>query len=104
MSGEEVNVSEGPLDKMNLHAMVRGRVQGVGFRAFTQNEASRRGLNGWVKNRSDGTVELEAEGSRFELKKFLKALQEGPALARVESVTVDWTDSNRQTQGFTILP
>ena len=49
---------------IGLHVVVQGKVQGVGFRAFTEYQATQRGLHGWVRNLQDGTVEVEAEGSR----------------------------------------
>jgi acylphosphatase len=73
-----------------LHARVHGRVQGVGYRATAQAEAVRRGLAGWVRNRSDDSVEVLAEGPREALEDFLSFLQQGPRLARVQSVSVDW--------------
>jgi acylphosphatase len=73
-----------------LHATVRGRVQGVGFRATTQYEARKLGLAGWVRNRADGSVEVEAEGPREALEMFLSFLQRGPLGAHVEAVDAEW--------------
>src|SRR5207244_12904415 len=67
-----------------LHAIVRGDVQGVGFRYFVQRKAQQLGLRGWVRNNDDGTVELVAEGGRGELEQLKRALEEGPRLARVD--------------------
>ncbi|MDH5563981.1 MAG: acylphosphatase [Nitrospirota bacterium] len=90
-------------DLARVHAIVNGKVQGVGFRAFTQDQATQKGIVGWVRNREDGSVELEAEGPRAILDDFLKVLEQGPGLSRVEHITVDWKAANRQTQGFTVL-
>ena len=87
---------------VRIHAVVNGKVQGVGFRAFTEYHATQKGLDGWVRNRQDGNVEVEAEGPRPALEAFLKVLEQGPQLSRVTQIIVDWKDSNRQTQGFTI--
>jgi acylphosphatase len=87
---------------VRVHALVNGEVQGVGFRAFTEYHATQKGLHGWVRNRQDGKVEVEAEGPRPILEAFLQVLEQGPPLSRVTQVIVDWKDSNRQTQGFTI--
>jgi acylphosphatase len=76
-----------------LHALVRGRVQGVGFRASVHHEAGRLGLAGWVRNLSDGAVELEAEGDRPSLERLLGYLKQGPRTARVDSVTSEWLDA-----------
>ncbi len=73
-----------------VHLFVRGRVQGVFFRASTQREAKRLGLTGWVKNRSDGSVELLAEGEEEELKELISWAHRGPSAARVERVDVRW--------------
>jgi acylphosphatase len=69
---------------------VRGRVQGVFFRASTQREAKRLGLTGWVKNRSDGGVEIVAEGEEEGLRELIAWAQRGPTAARVERVDVRW--------------
>ncbi len=87
---------------VGVHVVVQGKVQGVGFRAFTEYHATQKGLNGWVRNRQDGKVEVEAEGPRPILETFLQFLEQGPPLSRVTQIIVDWKDSNRQTQGFTI--
>jgi acylphosphatase len=87
---------------VRVHALVNGKVQGVGFRAFTAYHAEQKELAGWVRNRQDGKVEVEAEGPRPILEAFLTVLQQGPPLSRVTQIIVDWKDSNRQTQGFTV--
>lgn len=68
------------------HWIVRGRVQGVGFRWWTQRTAEGLGLQGWVRNRSDGTVEVSARGAPGALVALREALGEGPAGSRVEEV------------------
>lgn len=73
-----------------VHLFVRGRVQGVFFRASTQREAKRLGLTGWVKNRSDGGVEILAEGEEDALKELIGWANRGPSAARVERVDVRW--------------
>lgn len=73
-----------------IHATVRGRVQGVGFRATTLDEARRRGLVGWVRNRADGSVEVAAEGDEPTLSEFVAFLHEGPRGAHVTAVDVEW--------------
>ena len=69
-------------------AVVRGMVQGVGFRYYTQAEARRLGLAGQVRNRTDGTVEVELEGDPESVWAMLSWLQHGPPSARVEGVEV----------------
>src|ERR1700687_5469247 len=66
--------------------LVRGRVQGVGFRWFVEREAHILGIAGWVRNRSDGTVEVLALGTRDQLSGMRSRLREGPRAARVDDV------------------
>ena len=73
-----------------LHAVVRGDVQGVGFRYFVQRRADQLQLHGWVRNNDDGTVEVLAEGERPELEELKRALEQGPRAARVAGVDADW--------------
>jgi acylphosphatase len=73
-----------------VQIFVRGRVQGVFFRASTQREAKRLGLTGWVRNRPDGSVEILAEGEEDGLKELIAWAQKGPSAARVERVDVRW--------------
>ena len=78
-----------PLDQVKLEAKtyrVRGRVQGVGFRWFVENAAREIGVAGWVRNRSDGSVEVLAQGSREQLFSLRAKLHEGPRAARVDEV------------------
>jgi acylphosphatase len=76
-----------------LHAIVRGDVQGVGFRYFVQRRGRQLGLQGWVRNNDDGTVEVVAEGARRELEDLKRALEEGPRLARVQRVETRWSEA-----------
>jgi acylphosphatase len=69
--------------------LITGRVQGVGFRYFTQTAAVREGLNGWVRNRSDGGVEVLAEGDVEAVERFEHHLRHGPPGARVGDVDVE---------------
>ena len=86
-----------------LHAEVRGRVQGVGFRWFVQAAAQRRGLIGWTRNLADGrTVELVAEGPKPALKELLAELRRGPSGSRVEAVRASWAPATGAFTGFDI--
>ena len=70
-----------------IHLIIRGRVQGVGFRAFTVEEASQRKLRGWVRNlRSDNEVELVAEGPSKSIADFTERVKKGPPGSKVEKV------------------
>lgn len=68
---------------------VTGRVQGVGYRWWTVNEAQQLGLQGWVRNRHDGTVEILASGDAALVEALIAAARKGPTTAEVEAVTVE---------------
>ena len=69
-----------------VRVLVRGRVQGVWFRAWTESEARARGLSGWVRNRRDGAVEALFHGAEAAVDAMAAACRQGPPAARVESV------------------
>jgi acylphosphatase len=73
-----------------FRAIIGGRVQGVGYRASAAHQARRSGLQGWVRNRPDGMVEVDAQGDETVLQTFLIYLRQGPPGARVKSVDVEW--------------
>lgn len=83
-----------------LHAVVRGDVQGVGFRYFLLHRAQQLELRGWVRNNDDGTVELVAEGRRTELEQLKRAAEEGPRMARVDRVDIEWSAAAGGLDGF----
>ncbi|MGJ3256216.1 MAG: acylphosphatase [Alcanivorax sp.] len=68
------------------HVLVSGRVQGVGYRAWTQHEASLRDLVGWVRNCDDGRVEAILHGPQDAVSAMLDAMRQGPTMARVEEI------------------
>ena len=78
--------------KRRLVALVSGRVQGVGYRAFAQRKARELGLTGYAENLPDGRVEVVAEGEEDDLKRFLEFLRQGPRLAEVTSIDVTWSE------------
>ena len=81
---------------------VSGRVQGVGYRAFTVRAASERGLVGGVRNREDGRVELEAEGPRDRIESLIEALRAGPPASRVTDVRVEWVRATGRQMDFAV--
>jgi len=83
-----------------LHAVIRGDVQGVGFRYFVLRKAQQLGLRGWVRNNDDGTVELVAEGARQDLEQLKRAVGEGPRMARVDRVDTRWQNATGNLAGF----
>ena len=92
--------TRGPQQK---HVFVSGRVQGVWFRAWTEQQARQLGLSGWVRNLSDGRVEVVIAGAAPAISSMLKRLHEGPPQAKVEAVAVtDW--SEEVPAGFHLKP
>jgi len=85
-----------------LSLRVRGRVQGVFFRAETQATATRLKLSGWVRNRDDGSVELLAEGPRVQLEALLDWCRRGPPRARVDAVEPDWGPATGEFDRFEV--
>jgi len=69
-----------------LYVLVKGRVQGVGFRWFVRERAEALGLAGWVRNREDGAVEAEVEGERRAVEDFIASLRRDHPVARVDSI------------------
>src|SRR5574340_682110 len=85
-----------------LCAVVHGRVQGVNFRAYTARMGHELGLTGWVRNRSDGTVETVAEGTGHALADFLEFLHTGSPSADVAEVDVTWEDASGEFGDFRV--
>ncbi len=85
-----------------LHVVVRGRVQGVGFRDATCREAQRLGLAGWVRNRLDGDVEVTAEGDEALLRQLENFLRRGPRMANVAGLDVFWETAQSDLVPFEI--
>jgi acylphosphatase len=69
--------------------VVRGRVQGVGFRFFVEAAAYREGLGGWVQNLADGSVEVVVEGDREAVDRLARSLSHGPPRAKIDAVDVE---------------
>ncbi|MFC4078023.1 acylphosphatase [Salinithrix halophila] len=84
------------------HLIVHGRVQGVGFRFHTQQAASRLGIVGWVKNNPNGTVEIDAQGEKDAIRKFLEAVRKGSPFSRVERVDVKNREPSMNRRAFDV--
>lgn len=89
-------------DRVRARARVRGLVQGVYYRASTVEVAERSGVAGWVRNCSDGSVELEAEGPAAAVEALLAWCRTGPAGARVTGVDVEWIAAAGGEQSFRV--
>jgi acylphosphatase len=85
-----------------LHAVVYGRVQGVGYRYFVLDQAATLGLSGWTRNLPNGTVEVLAQGGEDALHSLLAALHRGPSGGRVERVDSQLRGATETCSGFRI--
>jgi acylphosphatase len=88
-------------DKILYHIYVTGRVQGVGFRFSARSSARYYGITGFVKNMNDGSVYIEAVGSKTQLDEFVKWCRKGPGMGSVENVRIE-TSPPRNYEGFSI--
>jgi acylphosphatase len=96
-------------DGIVRHVIVRGLVQGVGYRAFVEHEAHRRALHGWVRNRRDGSVEAVFAGPRDKVEAMIEVCRRGPYAARVDALNHrdgGEADLGARAPGdaFTVLP
>jgi acylphosphatase len=89
-------------DLAALHAIVRGRVQGVYYRAFVSRNANSLGLTGYVRNLPDNCVEIAAEGERKQLQKFVEQIKQGPSGARVDDLKLSWTEHTGRYNDFSV--
>lgn len=89
-------------DMASLTSTVRGRVQGVFFRAFTQSYARQLGIAGFVRNLPDGSVEVRAEGEKSQLELLVSYLRIGPPASSVTEVVTDWSEYIGEYTGFHI--
>jgi acylphosphatase len=88
-------MTEAPAERLHCaRVSIRGEVQGVGYRYFTVQQAQQREIQGWVRNRLDGTVEAVFEGSRSQIEQIITWCHEGPPAAQVKQVIVTWETPN----------
>jgi len=87
-----------------VHAIVSGRVQGVGFRYFVGTVADRLGVTGWVRNVANGDVEVWAQAEPEVLEDFIGRLRTGPPTAYVQNVAVEWKAPDPNLSGFDFRP
>ena len=88
--------------RVRARISVSGRVQGVGYRAFTVRAATERGLVGGVRNCEDGRVELEVEGPKDEIVGLIERLKVGPPASRVTDVRVEWVAATGRQTNFAV--
>jgi len=88
--------------RMARRLVISGRVQGVGFRYFTQDAAAREGVTGWVRNLADGRVEAYLEGELDSVTRVERAIRQGPRGARVDHVEVDTEEPSGAYSGFSV--
>lgn len=89
-------------EKVRIHILVSGFVQGVFFRDNSQKKAQGLGLTGWVKNLSDGRVEIVAEGEKQKLEDLIKWVNQGPTIAKVDNIEVEWQEYKGEFNSFNI--
>ena len=88
--------------KVRAHVVIVGKVQGVFFRMETKRAAEKYGVYGWVKNKSDGTVEAVLEGDEDSVKSLIDWCREGPPFANVKRVEVKWKKYTGELNAFDI--
>ena len=91
-----------------VHVVIRGRVQGVGYRAWTDDEARERGIAGWVRNRRDGSVEALFAGTEADVRAMIDVCRRGPPGARIDAIdqrtgTADELALRRGGEDFSVL-
>ncbi|MCB1479398.1 MAG: acylphosphatase [Tepidamorphaceae bacterium] len=87
----------------SVHVVVRGRVQGVWYRGWTNEQAMTLALDGWVRNRRDGTVEAVLIGPRQSVDTMLSKMRDGPPAAQVENVEIV-AEGVSAPSGFSVMP
>lgn len=86
-----------------VHILIFGQVQGVSFRYFATREANLLGITGWVRNKPDGSVEIEVEGKQEDLKDFIKWCYNGPEGAIIEDIKEEWKIYKGEFDKFEIV-
>jgi acylphosphatase len=87
-------------ENVRAHVWVKGRVQGVGFRAHVEYSAEMIGVTGWVRNVGWDTVEAVAEGERGNVARFIEMMKQGPSASRVDDSRVEWENPTGEFREF----
>ena len=90
------------MGKVTAHILISGRVQGVFYRSWTKELAESLGITGWVKNTSDGKVEIVSQGDKSNLDEFIKSLYIGSELAKVEDLIVEKVEGSEVFEDFKV--
>jgi acylphosphatase len=85
-----------------VHIIVRGVVQGVGFRYYVTSHATKLGVRGYVRNLPDGNVEVEAHGQRSLVEEFISVVKIGPLSAHITDVAIEWKKTDNRYEYFEI--
>jgi acylphosphatase len=88
--------------QLGAHIVVKGLVQGVGFRYFVYRVATKLGLSGSARNLYNGDVEIVAQGERSALEEFIREVKVGPRAAHVTDIKIEWKEFDEQLTGFDI--
>lgn len=88
--------------KARAHLVISGRVQGVFYRAFTEETARKLGLKGWVRNTAGGDVEAVFEGEKKDIERAIVQLRNGPPAARVMNIDVRWQTHTGEFDTFSV--
>ncbi len=91
------------MKNIRVHLILEGRVQGVCFRDSTRIKAAEFEIKGWVKNRSDGAVEITAEGPEANIRRFVEWCHEGPPYALVSKITESYQEYRNEFNSFNIV-
>lgn len=91
-----------PQEVIRVHVIVKGRVQGVAFRAHVEYYALQIGVTGWVRNVGKDSVETVAEGAREKIERFVQIVKQGSQLSRVDEATVEYEEPTEQMTGFSV--
>lgn len=90
------------MKKINFHVIISGRVQGVWFRQSTKQKAEQLGIKGWVRNKSDGTVEAVFEGETEAVSKMIDWCHQGPNLSKVKDVKTTRREVTEGLEDFSV--
>lgn len=88
------------IDAVRARVWVKGRVQGVGFRAHVEFVARQTGVTGWVRNVGYDTVEAVAEGTREKVERFIELMKQGPRASRVDESRIEWEEMTSEFREF----